>query len=159
MRERARPGQPPNYSWPRKNSQQIRRRKPLLSQIPHRCFGKMRHMVAHFSGDLHLALDRPIDGVEKVVAPATFETAFRRGLAQTFPPPPPRFSLCSSSLAPSGSSRQAQSSPIAAPSKSASETFSVLEGHSPGASRISTFDASNHAPPDDAAISSATGST
>ena len=56
----------------------------------------MRCMTAHFSGDIYLALDRPIDGVETAAAPATFETAFRRSLAQTLhtpPPPPPIFPL------------------------------------------------------------------
>ena len=47
----------------------------------------MRRMAAHFSGDIYPALDRPIDGVETAAAPATFETAFRRSLAQTPPPP------------------------------------------------------------------------
>ena len=57
----------------------------------------MRCMAAHFSGDICLALDRPIDGVEKLVAPAAsvavttgFEAAFHRGLTQT---PPPIFSF------------------------------------------------------------------
>ncbi len=35
----------------------------------------MQRMAAHFSGDICMALDRPIDGVEKVVAPATFDTS------------------------------------------------------------------------------------
>ena len=52
----------PNCSWPRRNSQQIRRKKSLLSQLPHRRFGKTRWTTAHFSGDNHLALDRPVDG-------------------------------------------------------------------------------------------------
>ena len=116
----------------------------------------MLFMTAHFSGDIHLPLDRPIDGVEKVVAPATFETAFRRGLAQMFipppPPPPPDFPLRSSTLAPSGSSRQVRSSPIAAPSERASETFSVLEGRSSGRFRGPTLAAFNHAPPDPGAL-------
>ena len=138
MRGRVRLGQPPNYSWPRKNSQQIRRKKSLLSQLPHRRFGKMRWMTAHFVGEIRLALDRPVDGIETANAPAVLaadattalEAAFHRGLAQTFPPP--RFSLCSSSLAASGSYRQARSSLISAPSERASEAFRVLVERLPG---------------------------
>ena len=85
----------------------------------------MQRVTAHFSGDIYLALDRPIAGVEKLAAPATFETAFRRSLAQTFTP---RFSDSDSSLAASGSYRQARSQPIAVLSEYAPEAFSVLEG-------------------------------
>ena len=74
-----------------------KQRRPLLSSIaptpvlvssPTGLLDKL--MAAHFSGDIHLALDRPIGGVEKVVAPATFETAFRC-LTSTDVPPPPIF--------------------------------------------------------------------
>ena len=104
----------------------------------------MRWMTAHFSGEIHLALDRPVDGIETANAPAVLaadattalEAAFHRGLAQTSPPPPPppppRFSLCSSSLAASGSYRQARSSLISAPSERASEAFRVLVERLPG---------------------------
>ena len=58
-----------------------------------------------------------LDGAETAVAAARVavrsasRSAFRRGLAQTFTPP--HFSLCSSTLAPSGSFRQVRSPPIA----------------------------------------------
>ena len=74
-----------------------------------------------------------LGGAETAVAAAraavssAARSASRRGLAQTFTPPP-RFSLCSSPLAPSGSYRQAQSSPIAAPSASAPEVLRLREG-------------------------------
>ena len=94
----------------------------------------MPFMTAHFSGEIHLALDRPVDGIETANAAAALaagattalEVAFRRGLAQTFTPP--RFSLRSSARAPSGSCRQARFSPIAAPSERAPEATGVLEG-------------------------------
>ena len=46
-----------------------------------------------------MAFDRPVDGIETATAPAAlaadartaFETAFHRGLAQMFTPPPPDF--------------------------------------------------------------------
>ena len=79
-------------------------------------------------GGFNVGFDRLVDGVEKLVAPTTFETAFCCLTSTDVHPPPPRFSLCSSSLAASGSYRQARSSPIAAPSERAPEAFSVLEG-------------------------------
>ena len=87
-------------------------------------------------GGIHLGFDRPIDGVETAVAAArvaissVVRSAFRRGLAQTFTPPP-RFSLRSSPLVPSGSCRQARFSPVAAPSERAPEATGVLEGRLP----------------------------
>ena len=99
----------------------------------------MRCMTAHFVGEIRLVFDRPIDGIETANASAAraagatpaLEVAFRRGLAQMFSPPP-RFSLRSSTRAPSGSCRQARFSPIAAPSERAPETFRTLEGRSHG---------------------------
>ena len=73
---------------------------------------------------------RILDGAETAVAAARVAVSsaagsgFRRGLAQTAP----RFSLCSSPLVPSGSYRQARSSPISALTESAPEAFRVLEG-------------------------------
>jgi hypothetical protein len=97
-------------------------------------------MAAHFSGDICLALDRPIDGVEKLAAPTTsvavttgFEAAFHRGLTQT-PPPDPLISDIS--LATSGSSRQARTLSIAARSERVPEAFRVLEGRSPRPSNM-----------------------
>ena len=56
----------------------------------------MLFMTAHFVGEIRLAFDRPIDGIETANAPAALaadattalEVAFRHGLAQTFTPPP-----------------------------------------------------------------------
>ena len=85
-------------------------------------------------GGIHLGFDRPIDGVETAVAAARVAGVsatrpdFR--LAQMFTPPP-RFSLRSSTRAPSGSCRQARFSPIAAPSERAPEATGVLEGRLP----------------------------
>ena len=89
-------------------------------------------------GGIDLGFDKLSDRVDTAVAaarvavrPAT-RSAFRRGLAQTFPPPPPpRFSLRSSPLVPSGSCRQARFSPIAAPSERAPEATGVLERRLP----------------------------
>ena len=52
----------------------------------------MQRMAAHFGGDICLAFDRPIDGVETAVAPAACiaaTTAFPSAayLEQTFTPP------------------------------------------------------------------------
>ena len=96
-------------------------------------------MTTHFVGEIHLAFDRPVDGRATATAPAALaadattalEAASHRGLAQTFTPPP-RFSLCSSTRTTFGSYRKARPQPITALSSCASETFSVLEGHSPG---------------------------
>ena len=40
-----------------------------------------------------MGFDRPIDGVEKLVAPTTFETAFCCLTSTDVPPPPPIFPL------------------------------------------------------------------
>ena len=68
-------------------------------------------------GEIRLAFDRPVDGMETANAPAAhadettaLEAVFHRGLAQTFTP---RFSNSDSSIAASGSYQQARSSPIA----------------------------------------------
>ena len=66
-----------------------------------------------------LSFDRLVDGTATATAPAALaadattalEAAFHRGLAQMFTPPP-RFSLCSSPLAPSGSYRKTRPQPI-----------------------------------------------
>ena len=78
---------------------------------------------------------RILDGAETAVAAARVavisatRSAFRRGPAQTAP----RFSLCSSLLVPSGSYRQARSSPIIPLStESVSGALRVLEGRSLG---------------------------
>ena len=101
----------------------------------------MQRMTAHFVGDTYLALDRPIDGVEKLVAPPAsvavttgFEAAFHRGLTQT--PPLPNLLISDSSLATSGSSRQARTFSIAARSERVPEAFRVLEGRSPRPSNM-----------------------
>ena len=55
----------------------------------------MQRMTAHFVGEICLALDRPIDGIETANSPAAraagattaLEAAFRCDLAQTFTPP------------------------------------------------------------------------
>ena len=100
---------------------------PVLVSSPTGLLDKL--MAAHFPGDIHLALDRPIGGVEKVVAPATFETAFR--CLTSTDVPPPRFSLRSSARATSGSYRQARPQPIAAPSERAPKATGVLERRLP----------------------------
>ena len=54
----------------------------------------MRCMTAHLVGEICLAFDRPIDGIETANAPAALaadattalEAAFRCGLEQTFTP-------------------------------------------------------------------------
>ena len=55
----------------------------------------MLFMTAHFVGEIVLAFDRPIDGVETANAAAArvdvvsaSSSALRRELAQTFTPPP-----------------------------------------------------------------------
>ena len=81
---------------------------------------------------------RILDGAETAVAAARVavisatRSAFHRGLAQTVP----RFSLCSSPLVPSGSYRQARSSPISALTERAPEAFRVLEGRFSAALRV-----------------------
>ena len=103
-------------------------------------------MTAHFSGGIYLALDRPIDGVEKLVAPATFETALHRGLAQTFTPSP---------LAPSPPPAHTGTpgpnpSPI---SLRARPKFSESSKDAPlGVFCVPASDAFNHAPPNAAAL-------
>ena len=82
-------------------------------------------------GGIDLGFDKLSDRVDTAVAaarvavrPAT-RSAFRRGLAQTFTP---RFSLCSSPRAPSGSYRQTRPQPVADLSACAPEAPRVLEG-------------------------------
>ena len=102
-------------------------------------------------GVIYLGFDRPMDGVETeaaaahVVVSSASRSAFRRGLAHTFTPPP-GFSLCSSPLAPSCSYRQARPHPFAARSERAPKSSVSLKDAALGASCIPASDAFNHAP-------------
>ena len=87
-----------------------------------------------------MAFDGLIDGVEAAVAPATFEAAICCIISTNAP----RLSLCSSTLAPSGSSRQAR--PIAARSERAPKSSEPSKDAPLGVFCVPVSDVFNHAP-------------